>query len=65
MVAICLGLNELNHTMDICSYISRQGRDKITQPFPNFNGYTVEDFEWISNFITLFAGYVITFLCWN
>ena len=25
--------------------------DEITNPFPNFNGYTVEVWEWISTFI--------------
>ena len=24
--------------------------DEITYPFPNFNGATVEGWEWISNF---------------
>ena len=28
--------------------------DKITYLFPNFNGATVEVWEWISNFITLY-----------
>ena len=30
-------------------------RDKITYPFPNFNGETVEVSEWISNFIPNFT----------
>ena len=30
--------------------------DVITYPFPNFNGCTVEAWEWISNFTTLFTG---------
>ena len=25
--------------------------NEITYPFPNFNGYTVEVWEWLSNFI--------------
>ena len=29
--------------------------DEITYPFPNFNGATVEVWEWISNFITHFT----------
>ena len=33
--------------------------DKITYPFPNFNGCTVEIWEWISNFIPQFMMDVI------
>ena len=29
---------------------------EITYPFPNFNGRTVEAWEWISNFIPHFTG---------
>ena len=35
--------------------------DKITCPFPNFNGATVEVWEWISNFIPHFIMYIITY----
>ena len=35
--------------------------DEITDPSPNFNGATVEVWEWISNFIPHFTGYVITY----
>ena len=35
----------------------------MTYPFPNFNGATVEAWEWIKNFIQSFAGYVITYPC--
>ena len=35
--------------------------DKITCPFPNFNGTTVEVWEWVSNFISHFTGHVITY----
>ena len=35
--------------------------DKITYSFPNFNGCTVEVWEWISNFIPHFTGHVITY----
>ena len=38
--------------------------DEITQPFPNFNGWTVEFWEWISNFITFFIIVVITYPHW-
>ena len=34
-------------------------RDEITYPFPNFNGATVEVWEWISNFIPHFLIYMI------
>ena len=36
---------------------------EITNPFLNFNGCTVEVWEWISNFITHFTGHVITYAC--
>ena len=35
--------------------------DETTFPFPNFNGATVEIWEWISNFISQFTGYVIIY----
>ena len=39
--------------------------DEITYPFPNFNGCTVEVWEWISNFIPHFIGHVVTYPCWD
>ena len=39
--------------------------DEITYPFPNFNGYTVEVWEWISYFIPHFEMDVIIFPFWN
>ena len=38
-------------------------RHEITCPFPNFNGATVEVWEWISNFIPPFTMDVITYPC--
>ena len=35
--------------------------DEITYPFPNFNGFTVEVWEWVSNFIQHFIMDVITY----
>ena len=35
--------------------------DEITYPFSNFNGATVEVWEWRSNFIPYFTGHVITY----
>ena len=32
--------------------------DEITYPFPNFNGRTIEVWEWISNFIPYFILHV-------
>ena len=37
--------------------------DGITCPFPNFNGATVEVWEWINILIPSFTGYVITYPC--
>ena len=41
--------------------------DEITFPFPNFNGATVEVWEWISNFIQHFVMgvIVINYPCWD
>ena len=39
--------------------------DDITYSFPNFNSTTVEVWEWISNFIPHFSGYVIIYPCWD
>ena len=36
--------------------------DEITYPFPNFNGSTIEVWEWISNFILQSIVHVITYL---
>ena len=36
-----------------------------TFPFPNFNGCTIELWEWISNFIPRFTGHVITYTWWD
>ena len=38
-------------------------KSEITYPFTNFNGCTVEVWEWISNFIPHFTGHVITYPC--
>ena len=35
--------------------------DEIPYPFPNFNGATVENWEWINNFIPYFTGHMITY----
>ena len=39
--------------------------DEITYPFPNFNGFTVEVWEWVSNFILQFIMGVITCPYWD
>ena len=46
-------------------YIHQKLWDEITYPFPNFNGATVEDWEWISNFIPHFTGCEITYPCYS
>ena len=40
-------------------------RDEITYPFPNFNGATVEVWEWMSNFILHLTEHVITYPRWD
>ena len=49
----------------ISNHIRYNMRGGITYPLPNFNGATVEVWEWISNFIPHFTGHVITYPCWN
>ena len=46
-------------------YIRYKVWDEITYPFPNFNGAAVDVWEWISNFILHFKGYMITYPCWD
>ena len=36
-----------------------------TYPFPNFNGYTAEVWEWKNNFIPHFIMDVLTYSCWD
>ena len=47
----------------ISNYIQYNMWDEITYPFPNFNGATVEVWEWISDFIPHFNGRVIMYPC--
>ena len=37
--------------------------DEITYPFPKFNSYTVEVWEWISNLVRRFNMDVIIYPC--
>ena len=46
-------------------YIHFKVWDEIAYPFPNFNGCTVEVWEWISNFIPHFKMDIITYPCWD
>ena len=47
----------------VSSYMHHKVRDEITYPFPNFNGTTIEVWEWIHNLISHFTGYMITYPC--
>ena len=49
----------------ISNYIHYDVWGETTYPFPNFNGSTVEVWEWISNFIPHFTGNVITYPYWD
>ena len=49
----------------ISNHILNKVWDEITPPFPNFNGATVEVWEWINNSIPHFAMGVITYPCWQ
>ena len=46
---------------DMDKHIHYNMCDGITYPFLNFNGCTIEVYEWISNFIPHFTGHVITY----
>ena len=46
----------------LSNYIHYNVWDVITYPFLNFNGCTVEVYEWISNFLLHFTGLVIIIL---
>ena len=57
-----------------CDYLSMLGLElmnvcnvceEITYPFSNFNGATIEVWEWINNSIPYFTGHVITYPCWE
>ena len=50
---------------DICNYIHYKVWNEINYPFLNFNGDTIEVWEWINNFIPHFARHVITYPCWD
>ena len=39
--------------------------DEITYSFPNFNGATVDVWEWISDFIPRLTGHVIKYPYWD
>ena len=47
----------------ISNYIHHNMWDEITYSFPNFNGCTVEVWDWISNFVPHFPGWLITYPC--
>ena len=49
----------------ISNYIHYNVWDEITSPFPNFNGCTVEVWEWISNLIPHITRHVIIYPCWD
>ena len=49
----------------ISNYIHCKVWGEITYPFPNFNGSTIEVWEWMSNFILHFTGHVITYPWWD
>ena len=46
----------------INNYILYNVWDEITYPFPNFNGATVEVWEWISNFTPHFTGHMAIYI---
>ena len=49
----------------ISNHMSNKAWDEITYPFPNFNGCTVDGWEWISNFIPHLIMDVVTYPCWD
>ena len=49
----------------ISNHMSSKVWEEITHPFPNFNGATVEVWEWLSNFIPNFTMDIITYPCYD
>ena len=49
----------------INNYMISKVWDEITYPFQNFNGATVQVWEWIGNSQSNFTGHVITYPCWD
>ena len=49
----------------IGNYIHYRVWDERVYLFPNFNGFTVEVWEWISNFIPYLSEHAITYSCWD
>ena len=49
----------------ISNHIHYKVWDEITYPFLNFHHGTIEVWEWVSSFISHFAGHVITYPCWD
>ena len=47
------------------NYTNNKVLNKITYPFPNFNGATVDVWEWICTFIKYSTGHVITYPWWD
>ena len=61
----CLLLTWLNFNPNMDKYYIHYNMwYQITYPLPNFNGVTVEVWEWISNFIPNLAMHVVTYPCW-
>ena len=58
-------LTSLNIPTLISNYMLSNLWCEITYPFPNFNGCTVEVWEWISNFIPHSVMDVISSPCWD
>ena len=50
-------------TVWISNYIHYDVWGGITYPFPNFNGCTIEVWEWMINFVQHFIGNVISYPC--
>ena len=57
------GLNLIPAWM--CNQMPSNVWDEITYPFRNFNGCSVENWEWINNWILHFKMGVITYRCWG
>ena len=61
----CGSSASVHSSLNFSNYIHYKVWDEITYPYSNFNGATVEVWEWISYFILHFTGYVITYKYWD
>ena len=70
-VSHCVLIDSVRHSSGpfysiwVSNYIHYKMWDEITYIFPNYNGLTVEVWEWIRDFIPHFIMELINYPCWD